>query len=223
MRRDALPSAPPRPHDLLWLADAAALVLDGECPAWATPAWLSTAPAVVRREQASHTNLIPVGLRGSTRSQRCAAWVPASQVLRVMTPEQAVSAWLLNDPAVARDRPCLQTLAALAPALSALPLTWGVTGGVGFTLASGVDVLRPDSDLDLLLRSASPDDAGALRQVAALLPGQATRVDVQVQTAAGAFALQEWMRTGGPVLLKTDDGPVLCDDPWRPEARMIAA
>jgi phosphoribosyl-dephospho-CoA transferase len=37
---------------------------------------------------------------------------------------------------------------------------------------------------------------------------------VQAETSVGAFALQEWMRTGGPVLLKTNCGPVLVDDPW---------
>jgi phosphoribosyl-dephospho-CoA transferase len=128
---------------------------------------------------------------------------------------------------VARLWPCLQTLSALLPALNQQPLPWGVTGGVGFTLASGLDVLRTDSDLDLLLRSASPSDAAALRQVAALLQDQAVRVDVrvdvQVQTAAGAFALAEWTRTGAVVLLKTASGPVLSDDPWHPEPSLMAA
>ena len=96
--------------------------------------------------------------------------------------------------------------------MSALPLAWGVTGSVGFTLASGIDVLRDDSDLDLLVRAPSPADAAPLREIAAMLRARAARVDVQVETPAGAFALLEWSRTGGRVLLKTALGPVLSDD-----------
>jgi phosphoribosyl-dephospho-CoA transferase len=75
-------------------------------------------------------------------------------------------------------------------------------------------VLRFDSDLDLIVRAPSVVDVDALRFVAALLRDLEARVDVQVETSVGAFALQEWMRTGGPVLLKTNCGPVLVDDPW---------
>jgi phosphoribosyl-dephospho-CoA transferase len=75
-------------------------------------------------------------------------------------------------------------------------------------------VLRSDSDLDLLVRAPSIADADALRSVAALLRDLEARVDVQVETSFGAFALQEWLRTGGPVLLKTNCGPVLVDDAW---------
>ena len=46
---------------------------------------------------------------------------------------------------------------------------------------------------------------------------------MQVETRVGAFALREWLRTGGPVLLKTASGPLLCDDPWRSPQRMIVA
>ena len=55
-----------------------------------------------------------------------------------------------------------------------------MTGSVGFTLASGFDVLRPDSDLDLLVRAPFADDADALLAVAALLRGSDARIDVQV-------------------------------------------
>ncbi len=223
VRRGAAVLRHPVAHDLLWLADASALRFDGERPAWATPGCLAQAPVVVRRASPTDPDLIPVGLRGATRSQRCAAHVAASNVLRVQTPEQVLSAWLRRGLAAHRPWPCLKALGTLAPALSRGPLPWGVTGGVGYMLASGVDVLRHDSDLDLLVRAPSPGDAGALRQAAAMLEGQPARVDVQVQTSAGAFALREWMRTGGPVLFRTAHGAALCDDPWCPEARTIAA
>ncbi len=202
-----------RPHDLLWLADVASLVSADPLPAWATPAWLAAAPVVVRRAMVDAGQL-PVGLRGMTRHERCAAHLPASQVLRAMAPEAVLDAWLQRGSENRRSLPCLQTLAALAPALSALPLAWGVTGSVGFTLASGIDVLREDSDLDLLVRAPSSADAAVLREIAGMLRGHPARVDLQVETPAGAFALLEWLRTGGPVLLKTSLGPALSDDAW---------
>lgn len=212
-----------RPHDLLWLADASALTFEEARPAWATAPWLAVAPVVVRRAMLSDPQLLPVGLRGAMRNERCAAQVPVSQVLRVKTPEDVAVSWWCRERPETQALPCLQALTSLAPALNALPLEWGITGSVGFTLASGFDVLREDSDLDLLVRTTSPDDAAVLRQVAELIEGRAAHVDVQVQTTAGAFALREWVRTGGPVLLKTATGPILCDDPWLATQRMIVA
>jgi phosphoribosyl-dephospho-CoA transferase len=112
------------------------------------------------------------------------------------------------------DLPCLLALARLACELDEASLTWGVTGSVGFTLASGLDVLRADSDLDLLVHAPDEGDAESLRALRRSISDTESRVDVQVETPCGAFALKEWLRTGGPVLLKTADGPLLCDDPW---------
>ena len=209
---------------MLWLEDASALIFSGVPPPWATPAWLAVAPVVVRRATLADPDQVPVGLRGATRSERCAARVAAAQVLRVYTPEDI--ACRAASSAAQRDSPwpCLQTLARLGRELDALPLAWGVTGGVGFSLASGLDVLRAGSDLDLIVRAPLAANADALRAVAGLLRAAGARVDVQVETPFGAFALQEWMRTGGPVLLKTHRGPILTDNAWlRPDSASLDA
>ena len=216
MPRNSIVTEPDhRPHDLLWVNDASALIPVDALPAWATAAWLSVAPAVVRRAPIRSNDRVPVGLRGATRSERCAAHAAAAGVIRKVTPEDiarcvSVRPWL-HDSVL----PCLRALARLAPALDAQALTWGVTGSVGFTLASRLDVLRIESDLDLLVRAPSPADADTLRGVAELVCAVECRVDVQVETTRGAFALDEWLRTGGPVLLKTAHGPGLCDNPWQ--------
>ncbi|WP_049763638.1 malonate decarboxylase holo-ACP synthase [Polaromonas naphthalenivorans] len=203
-----------RPHDLLWPLAASSLVFSGPPPPWATPDWLAVAPVVVRRATLADPAQVPVGLRGATRSERCAAWMAAGHAVRVLKPEEIARS--AAGSARVRESPlaCLQALARLGPAFDALPLAWGVTGGVGFSLASGFDVLRPDSDLDLILRAPLAADADALRAVAQLLRDLEARVDAQVETPFGAFALQEWVRTGGPVLLKTHRGPVLTDNAW---------
>lgn len=203
-----------RPHDLLWVDDPAALIAVDAWPAWATPAWRAVAPAVVRRAPLRANDRLPVGLRGATRRERCAAHALGSQVVRRVTPEAVARRASMRTDLVDSPLACLRTLARLTPALDALALAWGVTGSVGFTLASGFDVLRGESDLDLLVRVADRRDAVALRALAAIVQAAECRVDVQVETARGAFALNEWTRTGGPVLLKTSLGPVLCGDPW---------
>ena len=57
-------------------------------------------------------------------------------------------------------------------------------------------------------------DAAALRRLGNSIREAESRIDVQVETQCGGFALNEWLRTGGPVLLKTARGPVLRNDPW---------
>ena len=202
-----------RPHDLLWVGDAADLMPVDTLPAWATTAWLSVAPVVVRRALPSGDR-VPVGLRGAARNERCAAHVAADRVARKVTPHDIARSVSGNSPIRDSKLPCLRTLTRLACRLNASSLKWGVTGSVGFTLASGFDVLRAQSDLDLLVHAHDPGDAEALRVLAMSTRDAESRVDVQVETHCGAFALNEWLRTGGPVLLKTARGPVLCDDPW---------
>lgn len=213
-----------RPHDLLWPVAASALIFSESPPPWATPDWLAGAPVVVRRATLADAGQLPVGLRGSTRSERCAARMAAGHVVRVVEPETIARSAAHS--ARVRESPlaCLQALDRLGPKLDDLPLAWGVTGGVGFSLASGLDVLRPDSDLDLVLHAPLATDADALRAVARLLHELEARVDAQVETPFGAFALQEWVRTGGPVLLKTNRGPILTDNAWsRPDAAFFDA
>lgn len=215
-------SAEHRPHDLLWVDAAAALIAVDGLPAWVTVEWLSVAPVVVRRAPITASGAVPVGLRGATRSERCAGHVAADRIVRVMTPE-AIARQVISHALVrSSSLPCLRALMRIAPLLDRSALAWGVTGSVGFTLASGFDVLREGSDLDLLVRAPERADGESLRALAAALRGArlsiddgfGVQIDVQVETPRGAFALKEWLRTGGPVLLKTAAGPVLCDDPW---------
>ncbi|MDW3687430.1 malonate decarboxylase holo-ACP synthase [Cupriavidus sp. CV2] len=204
------------PHDLVWLADAPGFARVNALPEWASAAWLACAPLVVRRDGASDAR-IPVGLRGTTRAQRHAAWLPAAQVARVVTPGMIARQARWRDHPRRAALPALVALARVAPLLDAAQANWGVTGGVGFTLASGIDVLHPGSDLDLLVTAATPLPAELARTLAALLDDAQVRIDIQVATPFGAFALRERVRTGGRVLLKTAIGPVMSQDPWQPQ------
>lgn len=199
-----------RPHDLLWLAPGASVEFDGPQPTWLTADWLQCAPLVVRRESTPDSR-VPVGLRGSARSERCKGYLDHRGVRRRVSPEMLVAG---ADSPDRRGLPALNALAALAPAMDAIGLAWGPTGGVGFFLACGLPVLRPDSDLDLLVRAPQPLSACQAAALAALQADAACRIDIQLDTGLGAFALAEWSRGGRRVLLKTGAGPVLTDDPW---------
>ena len=195
-----------RAHDLLWLdglPDGASL------PAWADSVWLQAAPLVVRRASTA-PGLIPVGVRGRLRSERHACEVDAAAVVRRVTPEMLAHAPVPDFACAALD-----ALRQVAPLLDATGWAWGPTGGVGFALASGLPVLRADSDLDLVLRIGAPPDAAqanTLRAIAATVT--ACRLDLQIDTGRGGFAYAEWAAGRSRVLLKTDHGPVLTATPW---------
>ena len=199
-----------RAHDLLWLD---AMPDEMALPPWATAAWLRQAPLVVRRATTAPGRL-PVGLRGPARSERHACEIDVDQVLRRVTPEM-LSARVTAMPPDAIQCAALAALRTVAPLLDATGWAWGPTGGVGFALASGLPVLRADSDLDLVLRIAQPPDAAqsdALRAIAASVTG--CRLDLQIDTGHGGFAYAEWAAGRGKVLLKTDRGPLLTATPW---------
>lgn len=211
-------SLPVMPHDLLWTDAADGLVFREPPPVWVDKLWHPGLPVVVRRDTDAG-GLIPVGVRGRMRSERAAAWLLPARVKRAVTPEMLVADGekLAHSPfAATRSVRALLMLAG-----QALPWRWGVTGSCAYALATGEPVLHEDSDLDLRVCCQSPpalDDLAALDSLCRRLP---CRADVQVETPFGGFALREWLQPHGSggrrrVLLKTNAGPVLTDDPWRP-------
>jgi phosphoribosyl-dephospho-CoA transferase len=204
-----------RPHDLLW-APAISLQFAGGLSDWADAEWMRSAPTVVRRET-TVAGLVPVGLRGKARSQRSKGYVPCAAVQRCVTPEM-LAAGLESTDTSTNGSAVLTALQNIAPALDATGLAWGPTGGVGFFLATGLPVLRPDSDLDLVVRAPQPLNSVQVMALAEVQRHPACRIDIQIETGHGAFALAEWARDGGRVMLKMNDGPLLCANPWELEA-----
>jgi len=210
------PAAEPyaRPHDLLFIAAARTVLADGPLPAWADRRWLDWAPAVVRRAAAPLPGIVPVGLRGRERHQRFAAWLPERDVATVVTPESLSQARTWQHYPDWRDFAPIRALETLAPRLEQRHCVWGVTGSVGFSIASSLRVLNTGSDLDLLLRLPEPMSRAEARTLLQLTADLPCRSDIQVETPYGAFALLEWARAVPRVLLKTQDGPRLTPDPW---------
>lgn len=204
-------SSTPRPHDLVWLNNAAALEAIEE--SWVAQHWRISLPVVVRRDVDANAR-IPVGVRGMKRDQRAAGWVQRENIVRTVSPETlADRQQLLRSPFV--SQPPVQ--AAISLTLHPWPWRWGITGSTGYALATGIPVIHADSDLDLLIRAPQPLSPDAFVAWQAQLSRALCRADTQVDTPEGGFALAEWLRDG-KTLLKTRRGPRLVTDPWHREA-----
>lgn len=201
----------PRPHDLLW--GLRPEQLPQEAPAWARSALGGHVPVVVRRAPAE-SGWVAVGIRGAAREQRHATWMRLSDISRLVTPQAVARAGRWRNHAQSHW-PALRALGELAPRLDALGLAWGVTGSLGFELASGIAAAHPDSDLDLSLRAPYHLPREWARTLCRLLDEAPGRVDLQLETPYGAVALREWAGEAPRVLLKTQHGPLLISDPWQ--------
>ncbi|MGL4965239.1 MAG: malonate decarboxylase holo-ACP synthase [Inquilinus sp.] len=195
-----------QPHDLLRVDPAAVAGLSRDLPGWAAAA-LAAIPWVVMRRALPFDGLLPVGIRGHGRSERCAAWLPPAAIVECRAPEDlaAARAWRQS------EIPALGALDAVAALLAGSD--WGPAGSVGFELATGQPTANSDSDLDIVLRASSrvgSGEAGRLLTALATLP---IRVDVVVETPLGACSLAE-IAAGSSVVVKTPTGPRLVRDPW---------
>jgi len=201
----------PRAHDLLWGMTPDQLTSDA--PAWTRQVLITGQPVVVRRAMVA-SGQIAVGVRGTSRDQRFAAVVPASVVGRCVRPEQLVESVPLG------GQPALCALALLKPVLDGLELCWGVTGSVGYQLATGIAVVHAHSDLDLLLRTPTELPRAAARELLRLLDDAPCRVDLQLETPSGAIALREWAGDSTRVLLKCPTGARLIENPWHQQVQV---
>lgn len=201
-----------RPHDLIWVADPAALHWRGDVPGWCAH-WLqcgAPTPVVLRRENTGDPNLLPVGIRGVHRRQRQAAYLERRAVARILPPEQIIRSINMTE-GMGVTGQALQSsqgnvklerllgtelpviLRNLLPAMAGIGLPWGPTGSLGFALATGLPALHADSDIDLLVRAPAPLSQEQVRALAAVVAGSARPIDMQIDTGAGGFAFKEWV------------------------------
>ncbi|WP_336356890.1 malonate decarboxylase holo-ACP synthase [Pseudomonas granadensis] len=197
----------PLAHDLLWGMTPAQLPADA--PQWAVDSLVAGQPVVVRRAL-SDEGLIAVGVRGLLREQRLAVFMRVDSIVRRVSPEA------LCHVDSSRDLPVMQALRQLRPMLDDCGWVWGVSGSVGFELASGFAAMHAASDLDLILRAAQPITRHQARELVAFFDRAACRVDMQLQTPFGAVALREWASASARVLLKNAQQAQLVVDPWQP-------
>jgi phosphoribosyl-dephospho-CoA transferase len=177
---------------------------------------LTNAPFVVVRRSDSIDNLIPVGVRGSSRAQRFPAYLAAESILERITPEQLTASHGRLHSTRNQIIPSLNAWDEVKKKLFNFSLVYGPTGSVGFELVSGCPTATVTSDLDLLFRVPERLPITVARELRGILAESACHIDAQLETPRGAVSLAEYARDQTPMLLKQNGGPVLVDDPWGP-------
>ncbi|MBC3775999.1 malonate decarboxylase holo-ACP synthase [Pseudomonas sp. SWRI99] len=198
----------PLAHDLLWGMTPAQLPADA--PHWAVESLAAGQPVVVRRALSAE-GFVAVGVRGIAREQRLAAFMAVDSVMRRVSPEA------LSHVDCQRDLPVMHALRQVRPLLDDCGWVWGVSGSVGFELASGFVAMHEASDLDLILRTPQRITRHQASELADLFDQAVCRVDMQLQTPFGAVALREWVSGSARVLLKNAHQAELVIDPWNPQ------
>ena len=198
----------PLAHDLLWGMTPAQLPADA--PQWAVAALAAGHPVVVRRAL-SADGFVAVGVRGVLREQRLAAFMPLDSIACRVSPEA------LCQVECERDLPVMQALKQLRSILDDCGWVWGVSGSVGFELASGFAAMHAASDLDLILRAPQMITRNQACKLVGLFDQAVCRVDMQLQTPFGAVALREWASGSARVLLKNAHQAALVTNPWHPQ------
>jgi phosphoribosyl-dephospho-CoA transferase len=211
-----MPATPARAHDLIRLREPIALAVNAPAPAWVEPV-LRRVPWVVVRRGHMRDGMMPVGVRGLTRSQRFAVLVAVAEIVDWLSPEDlTVSGYIIEQKR--KDAvPALAAFDRVAGLLMRRGYHWGPGGSVGFEIATGVATAIASSDLDLILRQdrrLEPNEAIAL--LAALTEAAApVRIDVLLETPCGGVALTDLAAIPGRVLVRTPNGARLSADPWR--------
>ena len=166
---------------------------------------------VVRRGRISD-GLIPVGVRGAQRHERCAGFTRLSEVIEIRRPDH-LRLTLADD--ARRALQAFRTLAYLESHLVGLNMSWGPGGSVGYELASGIPAVRDDSDLDFILfapEKLAITEAQNFWRMISSAPG---KVDALVETPLCGFSLKEFVTTSPrKILLRTSDGRILDSNPW---------
>lgn len=208
---------PVHAHDLIWLKPSTEYLFQSESPEWVSQVWQINDPLVVRRDYSDHLNLIPVGVRGYQRNQRWGGWLHATDILTVQTPaEVALLSNNLNNQQQLAAFATFQTLTRLMS--YQWPFVLGVTGSLAFSLATGKIWCHEKSDLDLSIRCFTKSlTKPTVQPFYQFIQSCSCRVDVQISSPLGGFSLAEWL-SNDQVLLKTNHGPLMVDDPWQKES-----
>jgi phosphoribosyl-dephospho-CoA transferase len=201
-----------RTHDLLEIDARQFLSAHTFVPEWVDEDLRRTPFVVVRRGLATEQNM-PVGVRGTERNRRWATFCHPKLVKRIVTPTQL------------RSRTVSPSRADAVPALRLLPLLerrwidfdrpWGPGGSVGFELATGDHVAKPESDLDIVIYAERRMTADLAKSLCDSAMDLSAAVDIRVETPICGFSLKEYAsQSPAPILLRAPCGVMLGNDPW---------
>ncbi|MEG9438419.1 malonate decarboxylase holo-ACP synthase [Edaphobacter sp. HDX4] len=198
-------------HDLILLRTESAVIStqrDPACP-YLNP---NRRPWVVVRRSRISDGLIPVGVRGSQRHERCAGFTRLSEVMETRRPDQ-LRLLLAEDSR--RALQAFRTLSYLESRLAGLDMSWGPGGSVGYELASGIPAVRAGSDLDFILFAPRKLEITEAQDLWRMISSATGKVDAVVETPFCGFSLEEFATTSRRnILLRTSVGRILGSNPW---------
>jgi phosphoribosyl-dephospho-CoA transferase len=209
-------NSPAPTHDLIRLREPITLTAD-------EPA-LRRIPWVVVRRGWVREGMIPVGVRGLTRSQRFATFVAVAEIAERVSPEDLAASGDVIEQVRKDAVPALAALDRVAGFLMRRGYRWGPGGSIGFEIATGVATATAASDLDLILRQEcrlEPDKATKLLAALAKVAAPA-RIDVMLETPVGGVSLADLASMHARVLVRTPCGPRISVDPWMADATAFA-
>src|SRR5580698_9259845 len=169
-------------------------------------------PWVVVRRASVSNGLIPIGVRGPQRYERCAGFTRLSEVVETQRPDH-LRLLLAEDSR--RTLQAFRALSYLESHLAGLDMTWGPGGSVGYELASGIRAVRAESDLDFILFTPRKLDIKEAQNLWHMIRSAPGKVDALVETPFCGFSLEEFVTTSPrKILLRTSNGRILGSNPW---------
>lgn len=198
------------PHDFVWINDISEISSEQPLPDWVESQWNRKLPLIVRRERSSEGK-IAVGIRGIKRSQRVSVWIDKSAITHMMNVESLVSNPIELQRSMFIALPPVQVLLLIAQ--EKWPWRWGVTGSCAYSLATDIQSMYSDCDLDVVIRCPERQAKTDFAPFAITANTSLCLIDVKVETPKGGFSLSEWFKND-KVMLNTPTGQVLTDDPW---------
>ncbi len=198
------------PHDFVWINDISEISSQQPLPDWVETQWNRKLPLIVRRERSSDGK-ISVGIRGIKRSQRVSVWIDKSAITHMMNVESLVSNPIELQRSMFIALPPVQVLLLIAQ--EKWPWKWGVTGSCAYSLATDIQSMYSDCDLDVVIRCPERQEKTDFAPFAIKANTSLCLIDVKVETPKGGFSLSEWFKND-KVMLNTPKGQVLTDDPW---------
>jgi phosphoribosyl-dephospho-CoA transferase len=164
--------------------------------------------------------MMPIGVRGPTRSQRFAAFVKVAEIAECLSPEDLTGSGYVLSQKRKDAVPALAALYRVAGLLMRSGWHWGPGGSVGFEIATGVATATASSDLDLILRQDHRLEPNKATELLAALAKEAApaQIDVMLETPCGGVSLADLAALPAQVLVRTPCGPRLSVDPWMVDA-----
>lgn len=200
-------------NDLLKINTINDLIGDFTDSPWIDEA-VKRSPLVVVRRAPLINNMVPVGIRGTNRSQRLAATILENNIIEIIKPEQLVEGKLWRNNKHIGETQIVKALEAVDSIFQRYSMIWGPTGSVGFELASGVETVTTTSDLDIIVRAPSFLPIKTAEDITKELSTVITKVDIQLETPKESIALAEYARGDSNILIRTFNGPRLIKNPW---------